>query len=98
MKKKKEEQIHKFAFVLRFQSKSTVLMPTKGAGGGEKKASLTVLAFIQGTLRSLMPRFRHKEKHVFLKNSCQIGWQIPRACLAHLLVLAMGVARSAHVK
>lgn len=65
---------------------------------GKKKASLTVLAFMQGTLCSLMPRFRHKEKHVFLKNSCQIGWQIPRACLAHLLVLAMGVARSAHVK
>lgn len=39
MKKKKEEQIHKFAFVLRFQSKSTVLMPTKGAGGGKKSLS-----------------------------------------------------------
>ena len=33
----------------------------------------------------------------FPKHSCQILWQVPGACLAHLLVLAMGVARSAHV-
>jgi len=63
---KEETQIHEFTFILCLQFNSK-----------EAKASLTALAFFQGTLCSLMQGVRHKEEHAFLNTAVKYSGRFP---------------------
>lgn len=94
---KEVAQIHGFTFFLMFSIK--IWSANANKRSWKATDSLTALGFIQGTLWSLVQRFRHKEEYVFLKKqlSKRLAGSQGLSGLA-LLVLAVRMARSAHVK